>query len=149
MQPQSSVCQPCSPGTYAFSWGSTHCKHCIAGTIATGFGAGSCKMCPSNLTTAGDGESSCNITVAPATNLNERYNNSENICACGKDLTDFVCYFICRYAVVVSFSLFLTGTDRDAIVLKVCFVSFICLFALGNLTLACTKNNVFQLCRLV
>jgi len=52
-------------------------------------------MCPNGTTSFEDGQSSCNITLAPAINLEK------------------------RYAVVVYFSVFLTGIDLDTIVLKV------------------------------
>jgi hypothetical protein len=88
------TCFACSPGTYSLSWGSSHCKHCIAGTHAPESGLSACLMCPAGMTTAGDGHSQCNVTLTPAVDLDT------------------------RYAVVVSFSVYLTGTDPEAVVLK-------------------------------
>lgn len=34
LQPQSVACQPCPPGKFAYSWGSSYCKNCIVGTYA-------------------------------------------------------------------------------------------------------------------
>ena len=51
-------------------------------------------MCPDGTTTAEDGQSVCNVTLAPATDLHV------------------------RYAVVVSFSVNVTGSDPQDIILK-------------------------------
>ena len=95
LQPSSAACTPCEPGTYSLSWGSSHCKHCIAGTYASKAQATACRMCPEATTTTEDGQPACNVTLAPATNLDR------------------------RYAVVVYFSVYLTGIDLESIVLKV------------------------------
>lgn len=34
LQAQSPACQPCPPGKFAYSWGSSYCKNCIEGTYA-------------------------------------------------------------------------------------------------------------------
>jgi hypothetical protein len=34
LQHQSSACLSCSPGSFAYSWGSAYCKSCIEGTYA-------------------------------------------------------------------------------------------------------------------
>jgi hypothetical protein len=34
LQAQSPACRSCSPGTFAYSWGSSYCKNCIEGTYA-------------------------------------------------------------------------------------------------------------------
>jgi hypothetical protein len=87
-------CTPCSAGTFSLPWGSTHCKHCISGTHAPTEKATICLMCPDGFTTIEDGQAHCNVTLAPATDLQV------------------------RYAVVVYFSVNLTGSDPEDIVLK-------------------------------
>ena len=90
----SGECSPCGPGTFSLPWGSTHCKHCISGTHASSERATSCRMCPEGTTTIEDGQPVCNVTLAPATDLKV------------------------RYAVVVYFSVNLTGSDPEDIVLR-------------------------------
>ena len=90
----SSQCSSCSPGTFSMPWGSTHCKHCIAGTYAPHVSATACRMCPDGTTTGEDGQSQCNVTLGPATDLE------------------------LRYAVVIYFSVNVTGSDPEDIVLK-------------------------------
>jgi hypothetical protein len=88
------ACTPCGAGTFSLPWGSTHCKHCISGTHAPTEKATICLMCPDGFTTVGDGQVQCNVTLAPATDLQV------------------------RYAVVVYFSVKLTGSDPEDIVLR-------------------------------
>lgn len=90
----SSRCSLCLPGTYSISWGSTHCRHCIAGTYSLSYGSRSCRLCPPGTTTAQDGQSHCNVALDPPADLNF------------------------RYAVLVSFSVNLTGVDPDGVSLK-------------------------------
>ena len=88
------ACTPCAAGTFSLPWGSTHCKHCISGTHAAHEKATFCLMCPDGTTTIEDGQAHCNVTLAPATDLQV------------------------RYAVVVYFSVNLTGSDPEDIVLR-------------------------------
>jgi hypothetical protein len=88
------ACTPCGAGTFSLPWGSTHCKHCISGTHAPTEKATICLMCPDGFTTVEDGQAHCNVTLAPATDLQV------------------------RYAVVVYFSVNLTGSDPEDIVLR-------------------------------
>lgn len=90
----SGACTPCGAGTFSLPWGSTHCKHCISGTHAPAEKATICLMCPDGFSTLEDGQAQCNVTLAPATDLEV------------------------RYAVVVYFSVNLTGSDPEDIVLK-------------------------------
>ncbi|KAK9825612.1 hypothetical protein WJX74_010253 [Apatococcus lobatus] len=94
-QPLSPGCTDCPRGTYASSWGSTHCNHCIVGTFGPEEGEELCTMCPKNFTNFEDGSSGCSIPVIPGTNLRM------------------------RYAVIVSFGVFLNGTSLDSIAAKV------------------------------
>ena len=96
--PLSTSCMPCRPGTYAYSWGSTRCKHCIAQTYAASAGSALCTMCPANWTTAGDGSVACDVPLDDAA-----------AAAVGKR----------RAAVVVSFSVLLSGVDFEDVVLQV------------------------------
>lgn len=96
---QSMACQPCQPGTYAFSWGSTHCKHCIVQTYAPSEGSTLCKLCPANWTNLEDGQASCSVPLDAAGAVDAQ----------GQQ----------RYAVVVSFSVYLTGVEPDDIILQV------------------------------
>eukprot|EP00887_Chlorella_sp_A99_P007510 scaffold2.g7510.t1 len=97
LRPQSTACTPCRPGTYAFSWGSTHCKHCIVQTYAPGEGSALCRLCPANWTNVDDGQATCAVpasgTAAAAAAAH-------------------------RYAVVVSFSLWLSGVDPEDILVQ-------------------------------
>lgn len=97
LRPQSTACTPCRPGTYAFSWGSTHCKHCIVQTYAPGEGSALCRLCPANWTNVDDGQAACAVpasgTAAAAAAAH-------------------------RYAVVVSFSLWLSGVDPEDILVQ-------------------------------
>lgn len=88
------ACLPCGAGTFSLPWGSTHCKHCISGTYAPTEKATICLMCPDGFTTLEDGQAQCNVTLAPATDLQV------------------------RYAVVVYFSVNLTGSAPEDIVLR-------------------------------
>lgn len=58
-----------------------------------------CYMCPENMTNLEDGSSNCNEPVRPGTNLTM------------------------RYAVIVSFGVYLNGTTLDEIASKVCHQS--------------------------
>ncbi|KAK9837118.1 hypothetical protein WJX81_003998 [Elliptochloris bilobata] len=89
------ACSACPNGTYANSWGSTHCAHCIIGTHAPRVGSRLCLMCPENATNLEDGSDACTVAVQPGTNLTT------------------------RYAVIVSFGVFLNGTSLDDIAPKV------------------------------
>lgn len=90
----SSSCYPCHPGAYSNAWSSVHCKHCISGTYSSFSGSQSCTLCPSGTTTSGDGQAFCNITLEPALDIDR------------------------QYAVIVSFSLNISGVDRDSVTLK-------------------------------
>lgn len=54
-----------------------------------------CTMCPNNMTNLQDGSDTCTVPVIPGTNLKM------------------------RYAVIVSFGIFLNGTDLDEVAAKV------------------------------
>lgn len=71
-QPQSPRCLPCRPGTYAYTWGSSHCKHCIAGTYAPAARSSLCTMCPANWTSTEDGQAACAVRVTPAVDYRQR-----------------------------------------------------------------------------
>ncbi|KAK9917087.1 hypothetical protein WJX75_000778 [Coccomyxa subellipsoidea] len=88
-------CAPCANGTYAYSWGSTHCNHCIIGTFAPRMGSKLCVMCPTNTTNLEDGSYDCPVAVLPGGSL------------------------AARYAVIVSFGVYLNGTSLDDIAHKV------------------------------
>lgn len=72
-QPQSPRCLPCRPGTYAYTWGSSHCKHCIAGTYAPAARSSLCTMCPANWTSTEDGQVACAVRVTPAVDYRQRW----------------------------------------------------------------------------
>ncbi|CAL8464733.1 g4268 [Coccomyxa elongata] len=88
-------CAPCANGTYAYSWGSTHCNHCIIGTYAPWRGSKLCMMCPTNTTNLEDGSYDCPVAVLPGASL------------------------AARYAVIVSFGVYLNGTSLEEIARKV------------------------------
>lgn len=82
-------------------------------------------MCPEGMTTSEDGQATCNITLAPATNLEKRCVLHLAIYLLSAYLSKSTLRFfkplssMCRYAVVVYFSVTLTDVDLEAIVLKV------------------------------
>eukprot|EP00884_Botryococcus_braunii_P021518 jgi/Botrbrau1/804/Bobra.0352s0001.1 len=92
--PSSPACLACPNGTYASSWGSTHCNHCIIGTYAPHPGSRLCLMCPDNMTNLEDGSEGCGAPIQPGTNLTM------------------------RFAVIVSFGVYLNGASLDEIATK-------------------------------
>lgn len=93
--PQSPQCTSCPNGTYANSWGSSHCKFCISGTFSPSPASRLCTMCPNNVTNLQDGSDDCDVPIIPGTNLKM------------------------RYAVIVSFGVYLNGTNLDDVASKV------------------------------
>ncbi len=72
LQAQSARCLRCRPGSYAYSWGSSHCKQCIAGTYAPKSQSSLCRMCPANWTNVEDGKSACGVPATPAVDYTQR-----------------------------------------------------------------------------
>lgn len=56
-------CYPCTPGTFAPTWGSPKCRPCATGTYSSGPNARACQLCPANMTTPGSGGESCSVAL--------------------------------------------------------------------------------------